>query len=248
MDVRFHKVFWYMLFLAYGIFAFAVYSVARVPVYAEEPYVQDTQTEVSTEINAVEDTVSLSEDVNFDAPISNTGEESSPDVVEIIPPEPIPDTDISLPVTPPIEESVVSDTSTEGDTPEEVPSSTGTETPLEDRASTTEKITEVQIPVPLPADESHILTADTYGPFALIEQPVFVLHAEHPFLKIRDDIDGDTNEGGVIEDMLTTVDNVVDAVVEMVGEVIEIVVDATTAAATFVVDAVTQGEIGRAHV
>ncbi len=243
MDVWFHKVFWYMLFLAYGIFAFAVYGVASVPVYAEESYVQDTQTEVPTEINTVEDTVPLSEDVNFDAPISITGEDvSSPDVVEIIPPEPVPDTDISLPVTPPIEESVVSDTSTEGDTPEEVPSSTSTETPLEDRASTTEKITEVQIPVPLPADESHILTADTYGPFALIEQPVFVLHAEQPFLKIREDIDGDTNEGSVIEDMLTTVDNVVDAVVEMVGEVIEIVVDATTAAATFVVDTVTQSE------
>lgn len=243
MDVWFHKVFWYMLFLAYGIFAFAVYGVARVPVYAEESYAQDTQTEVPTEINTVEDTVPLSEDVNFDTPTSITGEDvSSPDVVEIIPPEPIPDTDISLPVTPPIEESVVSDTSTEGDTPEEVPSSTGTETPLEDRASTTEKITEVQIPVPLPEDETYILEADTYGPFALVEQPVFVLHAEQPFLKIREDIDGDTNEGGVIEDMLTTVDNVVDAVVEMVGEVIEVVVDATTAAATFVVDAVTQSE------
>lgn len=155
--------------------------------------------------------------------------------------EPVVDTEVPPPVTPSAEEPPVTDMPAEV-IPEEVLHTGVSETILEEYASATEKITEVQIPVPLPEDEAYILEADTYGSFGLIEQPVFILHAEQPFLEAHEETDDDTEEHGVVEDVLSSVDTAVDAVVEIVEEVIEVVVDATTAAATFVTDAVLPAE------
>lgn len=234
-------------FIRTTLFCVCVYIYTSVfPVQAQEVVETENALEIVTgegEVSSPEVTEDISSPPDIPPNDDTVSEEvPSPDIVEIVPLEPVVDTDIPPPDISPPEESMVSDTPVEGGVSEEVPITTEVETFPEENASTTEKITEVEIPIPLPEDESHILTVDAYDPFQLIEQPVFVLHAAQPFLVGPEKADSDDAESGMVEDMLTTVDNVVDAVVEMVGEVIEVVVDATTAAATFVVDAVTQSE------
>ncbi len=190
---------------------FTCLCVGTFTVYAEEVPATDIPVAVeATPIEVVEseNEPPVIETIETEEPLDNT-------IPDAIPPDeilsvPIPQEESpSLPEVPSTESIESSDSSLSEEIIENTPP---LETVSVSEASTTEKITEVPIQIPLPENESRLLSADAYDSFALIEQPVFVLRATKPFLEVQDESDDEDVDDSFVEEVLTTMQDAVDVV------------------------------------